>query len=59
MENTFKTDSKQTTNLQQHTGMGVYVWPWVLHLAGLQQNVRHNLVDLRDQLEHREVRQML
>ena len=39
--------------------MSVHVWPWVLHFAGLQQNVRHDLVDLRDQLEHREVRQML
>lgn len=39
--------------------MGVHVWPWVLHFAGLQQNVWHDLVDLRDQLKHREVRQML
>lgn len=37
--------------LQQDTGMGIYIGPGVLHLAGLGQDWWHHLVDLRHQLE--------
>ena len=33
--------------LQQDTGMGVYIGPWVLHFAGLGEDWWHHLVDLR------------
>lgn len=39
--------------------MCIYVGPWVLDLAQLEQNGRHHGVDLRDQLEHWIVRQVL
>lgn len=38
--------------LKEHTGVGVYVWPWVLSLTLSKENIWHNLVDLADELEH-------
>lgn len=36
--------------LEQDTGVGVHVGPGVLDLAGLQEDRRHDFVDLRHQL---------
>jgi len=38
--------------LEEHTRVGVYVWPWVLGLTLSKKDIWHNLVDLADQLEH-------
>lgn len=45
--------------LQQNTGVSIYIGPGVLDLAGFEENWRHHLVDLGDQLEQLIVGQML
>ena len=36
--------------LEEHTGVSIHVGPGVLHLAGLQEDGRHQLVELGDHL---------
>lgn len=45
--------------LQQDTGVGIYIGPGVLHLAGFGEDWGHHLVDLGDKLEQLIVGQML
>lgn len=49
----------QSVVLQQDTGVGIYVGPWVLDLAEFGQDWGHNLVDVGNQLEQRIVWQVL
>ena len=39
------------TDLQKNAGVSVHVGPRVLHLAGVDQNRGHHLVQLTDQLQ--------
>lgn len=49
----------QSVVLQQDTGVGIYIWPWVLDLAEFGQDWGHDLVDVGHQLEQGIVWQML
>merc|ERR1719410_1874311 len=44
--------------LEKDTRVGIYVGPWVLDLAGLEEDGRHQHVQLRHQLEQLVVREM-
>lgn len=44
---------------EEHTRVRINVRPWVLRLTSSEQNVGHDLVYLRDELEHGVVRQVL
>lgn len=44
---------------EEDTGVGVHVGPGVLGLAGLEEDVGHDLVDLADELEEGVLRQVL
>ena len=39
--------------------MCINIGPWVLNFAEFQQDIRHNLVKIRDELEHWIIGQML
>lgn len=39
--------------------MGIYIWPWVLSLALLQEDWWYNVIQLRDELEQLVVWQVL
>ena len=45
--------------LEQDTGVSVHIGPGVLHLSGFGQNWRDEHVELRDELEHLVVGQVL
>ncbi len=45
--------------LKDDTRVSIDIGPGVLHLAQLEENGRHNLVDLRHQLEHGVIGQVL
>jgi len=45
--------------LEKDTGVSIYVWPWVLGLALLEEDVWNDLVELRDELEELVVRKVL
>ena len=44
---------------EEHAGVRVHVRPRVLRLASSEQDIGHDLVHLRNELEHRVVRQVL
>ena len=46
-------------HLQQHPAVSIHIGPRILCLALLQEDVGHDLVQLRDQLEHGVLRQVL
>ena len=45
--------------LQEDTTVSVHIRPWVLGLALLQEDVRHDLVQLGDQFEQGVIREVL
>ena len=45
--------------LEENTRVSIYIGPWVLDLAGFEEDGRHQHVQLRHQLEQFVVRKML